>query len=288
MYLISLLVTVRLLCRSPKPPTPSVLAVTGTRRCAAGGDSASAVRRRAALFAFRLSLAVWQLLVLVSLCARNALLGRPTHGHHYWAYQFMFYTVWNYMLQTAFWACAAACSGAWVFTASGPSAAMRRLTHMLLSVCVPASLLVSAVLWGLLLPVSLHAHKGSEELNFFSYNMHALNTLALLLEFCCLDRMLLRPGSLALLVMWLLMYGAFVVAQHAVTHFWPYFFLALDTWAAPGWYVLLAALHLVAWALAKLLSAAKARADPRLRETSTVLADVAAHHLQAEHVDLVT
>ena len=28
----------------------------------------------------------------------------------------------------------------------------------------------------------------------------------------------------------------FAWVQHGVSGFWPYFFLRMDTWAAPGWY----------------------------------------------------
>ena len=192
---------------------PSALAVTGTRWCKAGDGARAAARRRGALFAFRLTFALWQLVVLTSLTVRNA---RGPKG----AQQFLFFTVWNYALQTLCWAVAAAASAASLCSASGPGAALRRTTHTLLSICVPMALLVSIVLWAVLCPEALHRHEADTVLNFYSYNMHALNTIALLVE-ASVDRLLLQRGTLAPLLLWGCAYAAFAWLVNALTGGWP-------------------------------------------------------------------
>lgn len=242
---------------------PSVHAVTGTRWCMTSNDQAS-VRRRAALFAYRFSLALWQIIVLVSITV-GKILSADAAVHASWGFVFMFFTVWNYIMQTVFWISAASASAASLCGASGPSHGLRRLTSILLSISVPMSILVSAVLWGVLFPATLRAGNPDECLNLFSYSMHALNTLTLLIE-AAVDRMLAHRGTLGLVLLWMLLYAAFAWVQNAATHFWPYFFMRLDTYAAIGWYVGLLLLHGVAFGLLLLLSNIKARCDPTLVE----------------------
>ena len=224
------------------------------------------MRKRAALFAFRFVMACWQSAVLVGLTVGHAEdPSRAAHPNDPWWWQFLFFTVWNYMLQTVFWACAATASAAALCSAGGPSAGLRCAMHSLLSVCLPMALLVSIVLWSILFPVTLAHHKPSIDLNFYSYNMHALNTLMLLCE-ACVDRLLLQRAALGLLVAWVLLYAAAAFVQHAFTDWWPYFFLALDTWAALGWWAALGGVTLGVYLLVLCLSACKARRQPRLVE----------------------
>ena len=261
---VMLLAVVRLLYGSRRrlAATPSTLAVTGTRWCSPSSGTSAAARPRAALFAFRFAVAVWQILVIVALCVSNA--RSPTKGGH-WAFQFLFFTVWNYVLQSVFWCFAAAASAAAVCTASGPGPRLRRLTHVLFSICVPMALLVSVVLWGVLAPDAFRNHHPTQVLNFYSYNMHAANTCCLLADACC-NRMLLKRGTLGLVLIWALVYAAFSWIQESQTHFWPYFFMRLDTYAAIGWYLALMALHVGAYVLVLVLSGLKARRQPSLVE----------------------
>lgn len=200
--------------------------------------------------------------MVVSLCVSKA---RSVKYASDWAFQFLFFTVWNYCLQAVFWACAACASALTFCSTTGPSAALRRAVHHLVSICVPMSLLVSVVLWCVLAPDALQHHHPSQVFNFYSYNMHAANTLCLLAEFAS-DRMLLKPGTLVLVLSWTLAYAIFVWVQHTATHFWPYFFLRLDTYAALGWYAALVVLVALAFGVARGLSALKARRDPELVE----------------------
>ena len=135
LYFVSWILVVYLLKVSWQPlsAVPSASAVTGT--CWS--------KRSPSLFAFRFTLAAWQLCVLSALIGSNAI--SPKH-HGHWAFQFFFFTVWNYVLQTVAWGVAASASAMALCSASGPRPWQRRLTHTLLSMCVPMSMLVSIVL----------------------------------------------------------------------------------------------------------------------------------------------
>ena len=105
--------------------TPSAVAVAGTRWS----------KRSPALFAFRFTLFVWHLLVLIALGVSNYMReveGKPKHAH--WFYQFFFFTIWNYALQMVAWGVSASASAMALCSASGPRPWQRRLTHTLLSV----------------------------------------------------------------------------------------------------------------------------------------------------------
>ena len=81
--------------------TPSAVAVAGTRWS----------KRSPALFAFRFTLFVWHLLVLIALGVSNykrEVEGKPKHAH--WFYQFFFFTIWNYALQMVAWGVSASAS----------------------------------------------------------------------------------------------------------------------------------------------------------------------------------
>ena len=71
---------------------------------------------------------------------------------------------------------------------------MGRLLPLLFSVCVPTSVLVTLVFWGVLVPgAAVAGAPMSNVLHFTSYNMHLVNTLLLLLEFA-FDRLLESLG----------------------------------------------------------------------------------------------
>jgi len=236
--------------------TLSVKAVCGTCFCPTKGSRCGG----AVLFGFRLSVAAWQVVVMGSFIVRKATSGGPR-----WAYMFIFYTCWNYLLQTLWWLAATAASFCSLYTVAGPSANLRRFVHLTLSISMPAAILVSTVLWGVLLPADiLHGH-GGRELNFYSYGMHAINTALLLLE-CSVNRMLVHHNALPVLLVWICLYVAFAFAQHAASDFWPYFFMELDTWAALGWYSAMLLLHLAAYGLVKLGSRCKARWRPEIED----------------------
>lgn len=255
--------------------SPSVLAVCGTRWCRLSGKPS---RARSMLFGFRLCVAAWQIVVFGSFILRKVTSEEPT-----WAFVLLFYTIWNYLLQTVWWlAATGACLAS--FHGVGPSARLRHFVHLVLSVCMPASILVTVVLWCVLLPEDISRGKQSRELNFDSYNMHAVNTACLLVE-CSVNRMLLHRNALPVLLAWQCLYCAFAWAQHAETNFWPYFFMALDTWQAVGWYLAMFCLHLLAYGVVALLSRAKSRRQPALREL--LVLEEAGHEGEWVGADLV-
>ena len=231
---------------------PTVEAVAGS------GHHSS---RSALLCGFRLAVFGWQLTIMVSYIVHKAF----SEHNPQWPRMFAFFTIWNYLLQTAWWGLASMASFTAIWSLGGPSLRLRRVVHALLSVCAPAAILVSVVLWCVLLPVDARhvpslAHR---ELNVFSYNMHAVNTLCLLIE-CALNRMLLHPAALPLLLCWVCLYMAVCWLQQAYTGFWPYFFMDLSSWWAVAWYALLLLLHVAAFGLVVLGSRLKARHRPLL------------------------
>ena len=230
---------------------PTVEAVAGT----------SSASRSRLLCSFRLAVFAWQLTVIASHVIQRACIQHDPQ----WPFMFAFFTIWNYLLQTTWWALASMASLAAIWSLGGPASRLRLIVHVLLSVCVPAAILVSVVLWCVLLPVdAMHvpslAHR---ELNAFSYNMHAINTLCLLVE-CALNRMLLHPAALPLLICWACLYMATCWLQQAYTGFWPYFFMSTASWSAVGWYALLILLHVASFGLVALGSRLKARHRPLL------------------------
>lgn len=238
----------RQLCRAPS-----------TTQCC--GESSKA---RTLLLGFRLACGVWHCAVTLGLLIRKA----NDHAEcpdvtHPWFFSLFFYTVWNYLLQAVFWFTATAASAASLLHSAVAPRRLRTAVHLLLSICLPSAILVSVVLWGVLLPNDIrHGHPEREE-NFFSYNMHAVNTVCLLAEFF-FNRLTMMPGAFGAFLAWVWLYAIFCWCQNAVTGFWPYFFLVLDTWAAVGWYLGLFALNAVAYLVARLFSRLKVRWTPSL------------------------
>ena len=243
---------------------PSARTLTGTRWCNIGRTRKWP---RPALLVFRLSVFLWQSAVLGTLIAYKY----PSFR------EFAFYTVWNYILQTGWWLSAVAVSGCSIASVQPPRW-MCEISYVLFSVSMPASMLVSIVMWTILAPHDIAHGRAPADINFFSFNMHAANTVLLLAEFA-VNRVLIGSDALVYLVCWMCCYCAFTWIFEAFEHWWPYFFCDLSTWAALGWYTALLLLHLVAFAVAILFSRTKARLTKglgppalRLAETPTATA----------------
>ena len=254
--------------RLPSPHSAaSTLPAAHLLDAAAGAISDDCKWLRLALLVFRLSVFLWQSAVLGTLIAYKY----PSFR------EFAFYTVWNYILQTGWWLSAVAVSGCSIASVQPPRW-MCEISYVLFSVSMPASMLVSIVMWTILAPHDI-AHGGAPaDINFFSFNMHAANTVLLLAEFA-VNRVLIGSDALVYLVCWMCCYCAFTWIFEAFEHWWPYFFCDLSTWAALGWYTALLLLHLVAFAVAILFSRTKARLTKglgppalRLAETPTATA----------------
>ena len=96
----------------------------------------------------------------------------------------LFFTIWNYYLQSVYWAFALVSSvGDLRGWGERSPTWLRTVVHCLFEVALPLSWLVTIVLWGILLPADLMKYHVCHECNFFSYNQHAVNTAVLLVEF---------------------------------------------------------------------------------------------------------
>jgi hypothetical protein len=214
------------------------------------------------LFAFRLSVFLWSASVVIGLVCR----AKPSRRLP----QLVYYTNWNYLLQLVWWGSASLISGCALLDSEAPRR-LRLVASVIFSIALPAALLVTAVLWGVLFPYDYSHGNAREELNFDSYNEHAINTVLLLLEFGS-NRLLIRDDSIGWLFIWLLSYSAFAIAAHPWLPGdgkWPYFFMAMNTWLALMWYSVLSLLHLIAFGLAHGLSRLKTCLRPSGLEMST-------------------
>lgn len=144
-----------------------------------------------------------------------------------------FFTVWNYYLQLVFFGLASFCSVAYTSKREVPQGVLT-VTAVLYQVCVPVSVLVSMLTWGVLLPQATQAGDAEQLLNFVSYCMHAVNCVCLLLEFY-FGRLLLHSWLYVVVVAWMGGYIGFAWIYHANTQWYAYFFLEL-TAVAPIWY----------------------------------------------------
>jgi hypothetical protein len=133
------------------------------------------------------------------------------------------------------------------------------LQLLLFSTCLPSALLVSIVLWTILYPADAAQGHSTRELNFASYNQHAINTALLLIEFC-VNRFVVPIQHLYLTLSWACTYVVFSWIQHSYTHTWPYFFLDLSGPSAIPWYAVLMLAYIVVFLLVVAASRVKSRA----------------------------
>lgn len=161
-----------------------------------------------------------------------------------------FFTVWNYHIQILCFFVLAANS---VWTKPGPK--LRLCGECLFELCLPMSILVSGVLWGLLMPAS---NNPSAFLDFSSINQHLVNTVLLLAEFC-VNRLLVRIEHVGLVLLWPASWMLYIWIQHAYSDLaWPYFFMELNA-IAPVWYGALLVFHVVVYLVMAGLSVLKQR-----------------------------
>jgi hypothetical protein len=182
---------------------------------------------------------------------------------------YLFFTIWNYLLQIVYWLLASVagvrllCRPQWALLESRADRFLSHAVWALFSVCLPASVIVSVVLWGVLLPAALRSTKpgaaaaAAEMLDFGSFAQHLLNTLLLCADFW-MNHMLVDGSTLYLVVGWNMAYVLFEWVAHSQTQSWTYFFLALDndTWL---WYLALALVGVCAHTLACAASNVKRR-----------------------------
>jgi hypothetical protein len=130
--------------------------------------------------------------------------------------------------------------------------------QLLFSTCLPSALLVSIVLWTILYPADAAKGHAERELNFVSYNQHAINAALLLVE-GCVNRLVVPIRQLYLTLGWASAYVVFAWIQHSSTHVWPYFFLDLSGPQAIAWYAILMLAYIAVFMLVVAASRLKAR-----------------------------
>ncbi|OQR93508.1 hypothetical protein ACHHYP_02488 [Achlya hypogyna] len=167
-----------------------------------------------------------------------------------------FYTCWNFALQTTYWA--------WAICDVSRTSRGRRL---LLDVAFPNSLLVLTVVWLILYPRAQAGGWADKFLNELSYIQHGGNVVFLAVEFAA-DPIPMANGGAALQALFSTTYAIVAWIVHAVTGFWPYPFLKIETPSAPLWYAFLLALHFAFFLLVKCIAGATARRKAKSRTES--------------------
>mmetsp|Transcript_44730 Transcript_44730/g.97385 ORF Transcript_44730/g.97385 Transcript_44730/m.97385 type:complete len:312 (+) Transcript_44730:111-1046(+) len=228
----------------PKLPPTCLAGSTLDERCYRCGPLVLAV--------FRASCFGWQATVLS--------LDFVVHGDKR---AFLFFTIWNFILQIMYWFLASAASGLYLSRSQVPKV-LRRLLPVLFEVCFPSALLVSLILWGILTPHDVTKGWQKEDFNFYSYDMHAVNTACLAIEML-LSRLLVRADHFFCMLLWAFVFCAFAWLQHIWTNFWPYFFLDVSTPRALLWYAAVVVIHIFIYTVVVALSHLKLRRFPSLR-----------------------
>jgi hypothetical protein len=178
---------------------------------------------RAGLATFRIIIIIYQVLVLAIALPKMFATPASTGSGRTRPTSLLTYTTWNYVLQTFWWALAASLSAVSLLfedggaVASSPAVrASRNVMHILLSVCLPASLVITLMNWSVLVPTSGESiHIGSE------LTWHGLNALCLLFE-AATDSLLLHPAAALLLLLWAAAYIITIWITHALVQIkWP-------------------------------------------------------------------
>lgn len=229
-----------------------------------------------------------------------------------------FFTVWSYILLAVyFWAAAVA---GWIhrkrtgdqneeacslesarspFTFADPlPSPLARCCHLLFQTLVASALMLDVVLWGVLYPTD--KSPGHEtELNFVSYNMHALNLVFVVVDMV-FNRHPVVMRDIAVAVLWPVIYSMFTVLRVVVSPskrgcltehakpacdtpappknygqvVWPYFFMDTSKPLAAAWYLGLALFFAACYAgiagISRLREARSVRAARGQTESSEI------------------
>eukprot|EP00928_Gymnodinium_smaydae_P087477 TRINITY_DN71738_c0_g1_i1.p1 TRINITY_DN71738_c0_g1~~TRINITY_DN71738_c0_g1_i1.p1 ORF type:complete len:224 (+),score=5.46 TRINITY_DN71738_c0_g1_i1:237-908(+) len=160
---------------------------------------------------------------------------------------FSFYTIWNFLLQTVYFGLAAIQSSQiLIWPNCLYQARLACVVSILFEICLPASMCVCVIMWGLLAPAA--AANGNPQMmeicfGWLSYFQHLANTIALMVDFA-MAGMPIRTHHLFFLLLWTGIYYTCCVAIHQSTGRWPYFFLR-ESSILPFWCVGISALHVL-------------------------------------------
>ncbi|OQR96292.1 hypothetical protein THRCLA_22014 [Thraustotheca clavata] len=179
-----------------------------------------------------------------------------------------YYTVWNFLLQALFYILSVRFIMAHHKAVNQPQAITTeyRVLNTIFDISVSNSLMVVIVYWTLLY---------SPSMPWFSYIEHAINAVALSIDFC-LNPFLIKRTDAVLIALLPAIYAVFGWVSYYtwLDHVWPYNFLRMDSNAAPGWYVAIFVGHLIVFGLVLLLSKAKEKIiSPERPRLSTPLSD---------------
>lgn len=218
-------------------------------------------------------------------------------GDHAGSHILLFFTTWNYLLQIVYWILAAVAGirllskPHWALLETRAERALARTVWALFSVCLPSSVMVTVVLWGVLLPSTIRTGNRLEIANLLSitsFAQHLFNTLLLFADFS-VNHMLVDSSTLVLVVSWNVCYVIFEWVAHFFSHHWTYFFLKLNSYT-PFWYAALALVGVLSHMLACLLSRWKrkrltAAAQPSSDETAVLEPPIAYQGDDADEED---
>ncbi|ETV97450.1 hypothetical protein H310_09381 [Aphanomyces invadans] len=153
----------------------------------------------------------------------------------------LYYTFWNFVLQTAYW----------IWALIDPKRTSRARS-MFLDLLLPTNMVMVVVVWAILYPLV-----GDDLNNWISCTQHGGNLVLLLIEFVCSDVRSVPLSTGALVGLWATTYATFAWVVHSFTNVWLYPFLDVDQPWAPLWYLGLLALHIVFFGVVALLAAIK-------------------------------
>ena len=150
---------------------------------------------------------------------------------------YLFFTTWNYLLQATYFVLSAVAGARllwkphWALLETRAERALARAVWALFSVCLPSSVMVTVVLWGVLLPATLRSGSSAAidaMLSASSFAQHLVNTILLMLDFA-VNHMLVDTSTLVLVVCWNVAYVLFEWVAHSMSAKWTYFFRARRT-----------------------------------------------------------
>ena len=234
----------------------------------------SAVQRASdpVLTAFDPSLLLWLRASVAAYCAGLLVWSVAVNGPDC----LRFFTFWNFILLTLFFALGAVlstpqCRRAAALSPSRTHEAAAAGHALLLEIELPVALLIGLMVWFVLLPADPDAPADLDEkyFNLGSLTMHAANSVLLAIEFG-LDGLTVHASSFGLVLAWCCTFALFTGLDSAVTGSPPiYFFLDLTQSTSPPIGAALVAAVGACFAAARAASVLKWRLAARLAARST-------------------
>jgi len=167
-------------------------------------------------------------------------------------YAIAYYTCWNFILQTVYFA--------WAIKVSiwRPSTKERRILNGLFDTCFATMFLVASVLWLILYPIYARDNEQDKVLNWVSYVQHGGNIVLFLIEFASNGR-IISKSSFAFVTLFATTYAALTWSTHdsLLQGYWPYPMLDVTKPSSPLWYMGILIFHVLFFGFVLLLSKLK-------------------------------